>query len=130
VPLRLFKGFEAEGGIRAPLIVSGPGVRHEGGLNHSVLHVMDMTPTFLELAGVEHPAKKEGSRPRRRRESRCGRCWPVGEARSARTRNWLGWELFGNRAIRQGDWKLLYLLKGAGALVTGSCSTCRATPAR
>jgi arylsulfatase len=22
--------------------------------------------------------------------------------------------LFGNRAIRQGDWKLLYLLKGAG----------------
>ena len=31
VPFRLFKGVMAEGGIRAPLIVSGPGVKHEGG---------------------------------------------------------------------------------------------------
>jgi arylsulfatase len=29
-------------------------------------------------------------------------------------RDWIGWELFGNRAVRQGDWKLLYLLKAAG----------------
>ena len=29
-------------------------------------------------------------------------------------KDWLGWELFGNRAIRQGDWKLVYLLKAAG----------------
>ena len=61
VPFRLFKGSVAEGGIRAPLIVSGPGVKHEGTINHSALHIMDITPTLLELAGVEHPAKKEGS---------------------------------------------------------------------
>ena len=35
-----------------------------------------------------------------------------GEIRSES--DWLGWELFGNRAIRQGDWKLLYLLPAAG----------------
>ncbi len=28
--------------------------------------------------------------------------------------DWLGWELFGNRAVRQGDWKLMYVLKEAG----------------
>jgi len=28
--------------------------------------------------------------------------------------DWIGWELFGNRAVRQGDWKILYLLKAAG----------------
>ena len=28
--------------------------------------------------------------------------------------DWVGWELFGNRAIRQGAWKLLYLLPRAG----------------
>jgi arylsulfatase len=28
--------------------------------------------------------------------------------------DWLGWELFGNRAIRQGDWKLLNLLPAEG----------------
>jgi arylsulfatase len=61
VPFRLFKGVVAEGGIRAPLIVTGPGVKHAGTIDHSVLHVMDIVPTFLESAGVEHPAKKQGS---------------------------------------------------------------------
>ena len=43
--------------------------------------------------------------------------WPLlsGQTQAIRTEtDWLGWELFGNRAIRQGDWKLLFLLKGAG----------------
>lgn len=114
VPFRLFKGVVAEGGIRAPLIVSGPGVKHSGAINHSVLHVMDIMPTFLESAGVEHPAKKQGSTvaPPQGKSM-----WPLLARRETATRtvsDWLGWELFGNRAIRQGDWKLLYLLKGAG----------------
>ncbi len=114
VPFRLYKGVEAEGGIRAPLIVSGPGVKHAGAINHSVLHVMDLLPTFLESAGVEHPAKKPGSTvaPPQGKS-----LWPLLAGRENATRtdsDWLGWELFGNRAIRQGDWKLLYLLKGAG----------------
>jgi arylsulfatase len=114
VPLRLFKGYQAEGGIRAPLIVTGPGVKHANGLNHSVLHVMDIAPTFLELAGVEHPANQRDSTvaPLQGRS-----LWPLLAGRQSTVRtddDWLGWELFGNRAIRQGDWKLLYLLKGAG----------------
>ncbi len=114
VPFRLFKGVEAEGGIRAPLLVAGPGVEHAGTINHSLLHVMDVVPTFLELAGVEHPALREGSRfaPPQGKSM-----WPLLTGREQATRtdtDWLGWELFGNRAIRQGDWKLLYLLKGAG----------------
>ena len=115
MPFRLFKGVEAEGGIRAPLIVSGPGVKHAGTINHSVLHVMDFVPTFLESAGVEHPAKEQGSTvaPPQGKSM-----WPLAhrsDEQATRTdSDWLGWELFGNRAIRQGDWKLLYLLKGAG----------------
>jgi arylsulfatase len=114
VPFRLFKGVEAEGGIRVPLIVSGPNVRHDGTINHSVLHVMDLLPTFLESAGVEHPGKRDGFKfalPQGKS------MWPLlsGDEQATRTdADWLGWELFGNRAIRQGDWKLLYLLKGAG----------------
>lgn len=114
VPFRLFKGVEAEGGIRAPLIVSGPGVMHEGDLNRSVMHVMDIVPTLLESAGVEHPAKQAGggvAAPQGKS------LWPVLAGREQQIRtdsDWLGWELFGNRAIRQGDWKLLYLLTAAG----------------
>lgn len=114
VPLRLYKGVVAEGGIRAPLIVSGPGVNHEGSLNHSVLHVMDILPTLIVSAGIEHSARREGSKfaPLQGKSM-----WPLlaGSAMRIRTEtDWLGWELFGNRAIRQGDWKLLYLLKAAG----------------
>jgi arylsulfatase len=37
------------------------------------------------------------------------------EERSVRSEaDWIGWELFGNRAVRQGDWKLMSLLVPAG----------------
>ncbi|MGD9633162.1 MAG: arylsulfatase [Pirellulales bacterium] len=114
VPLRLFKGVVADGGIRAPLIVCGPGVQQQGAVNHSVLHVMDITPTFLESAGVEHPSQKAGAKVAPP-QGKSMRPLLAGQKQATRTvTDWLGWELFGNRAIRQGDWKLLYLLKGAG----------------
>lgn len=43
--------------------------------------------------------------------------WPLLAGREPATRgaaDWVGWELFGNRAIRQGDWKLLRMLPAAG----------------
>jgi arylsulfatase len=106
-PFRLFKGFLAEGGTRSPLIVSGPGVQGAGALNtNAILHVMDLTPTLLELAGVEHPATYDG----RDIVPMQGKSWAQmlnGGARSPRgPEDWLGFELFGNRAIRQGDWKI------------------------
>jgi arylsulfatase A-like enzyme len=109
--------------------VSGPGVEHTGAINHSVLHVMDIMPTFLESASVEHPAKKQGSSvaPPQGKSM-----WPLLAGREAATRtnsDWLGWELFGNRAIRQGDWKLLYLLKGAGGTGDGQLFNLREDPA-
>ena len=114
VPFRLFKAVETDGGIRAPLVVCGPGVKHQGAINRSLLHVMDLTPTFLESAGVDHPAKKEGSTvaPPQGKSM-----WPLLADREKSIRgasDWIGWELFGNRAIRQGDLKLLYLLPAAG----------------
>jgi arylsulfatase A-like enzyme len=106
-PFRLYKGLVAEGGIRSPLIVSGPGVEGAGELNtEAVLHVMDIVPTILELAGVRHPTTYEG----REVAPVQGKSWVGmlgGETQSPRSPNdWLGWELFGNRAIRQGDWKI------------------------
>ena len=114
-PFRIYKGWVAEGGTRSPLIVSGPGVRGSGELNkEAVLHVMDIAPTLLELAGVTHPARYDG----RRVASVQGKSWVLmleGRTRSPRTSSdWLGWELFGNRAIRQGDWKISWLHRPLG----------------
>ena len=114
-PFRLFKGWTAEGGIRSPLIVSGPGVRHAGALNKkAILHVMDIAPTILELAGIRHPSTYKG----RRIAPMQGKSWVrmlAGKSRSPRSSNdWLGWELFNNRAIRKGDWKISWLYKPMG----------------
>jgi len=106
-PFRLYKGLLTEGGIRSPLIISGPGVKDVGRLNkEAVLHIKDITPTVLELAGVGHPSTFKG----REIVPMQGKSWVkmlAGNTQSPRTSNdWLGWELFGNRAIRQGDWKI------------------------
>jgi arylsulfatase len=106
-PFRLYKGLLAEGGIRSPLIVSGPGVKGAGKINkEAILHVMDITPTLLNLAGVQHPPRYKG----REVAPVQGKSWVAmleGRTQSPRGEgDWLGWELFGNRAIRQGDWKI------------------------
>jgi len=114
-PFRLYKGFLAEGGTRSPLIVSGPGVQGAGKINkEAVLHVMDIAPTILELAGVQHPSTFKG----REIVPIQGKSWTgmlAGRTQSPRTPDdWLGWELFGNRAIRQGDWKISWHYKPFG----------------
>ena len=39
----------------------------------------------------------------------------TGKSESVRSdRDWVGWEMFGNRAVRRGDWKILNLLRAAG----------------
>jgi len=114
-PFRLYKGFLAEGGIRSPLIVSGPGVQGAGKINReAVLHVQDIAPTILDMAGIQHPSTFKG----REIVPMQGKSWAgmlAGKTKSPRTSDdWLGWELFGNRAIRQGDWKISWLHKPFG----------------
>ena len=113
-PFRLYKGWLAEGGIRSPLVVAGPGVTGDGRLNHSPLHVKDLAPTMLEIAGVEQPDTWEG----RELAPMQGRSLVellAGDVDSARgPEDWIGFEHWGNRAIRQGDWKLLWLHEPMG----------------
>ncbi len=114
-PFRLYKGWLAEGGIRSPLVISGAGVgQPAGSINHGLMHVMDIAATLLDIAGVDHPSTYKG----REVAPLQGKSWKqtlAGEADSPRgPEDWLGWELWANRAIRQGDWKLLWLHKPMG----------------
>jgi len=114
-PFSQFKGWLAEGGIRNALIVSGPAVkRAKGSIDHGLMHVADIMPTLLEIAGAEYPKTHEG----REVPKLIGKSWnPVlaGKTESPRTdEDYLAWELFGNRAVRQGDWKLRWQFKPYG----------------
>mgnify|MGYP001214318600 FL=1 len=50
-PGSLFKFYMTEGGIRAPLIIAGPGI--DSGQIDSFAMVTDITPTLLEWIGIE-----------------------------------------------------------------------------
>jgi arylsulfatase A-like enzyme len=114
-PFSQYKGWVAEGGIRNGLIISGPAVkRPKGSINHGLMHVADIMPTLLELAGADYPKTHEG----REVPKLIGKSWnPVlaGKTESPRTdEDYLAWEIFGNHAVRQGDWKLRWQYKPLG----------------
>jgi len=68
-PFSQYKGNMAEGGIRNALIVSGPIVkRSPGSVNRGVLHVADLMPTLLEVAGRVIPRPSTVSRRRADRQ--------------------------------------------------------------
>ena len=114
-PFSQYKGWLAEGGIRNALVVSGPGIeRPDGSINHAVMHVADIMPTLLDIAGAEYPETHEG----RPLPPLLGKSWNrllAGEVESVRSdEDYLAWELFGNRALRQGNWKLRWQWKPYG----------------
>ena len=114
-PFSQYKGWLAEGGIRNALIVSGPTVeRPAGSINHAVMHVADIMPTLLDVAGATYPDQRQG----RDVPALIGKSWSrvlAGEAESPRKEgDYLAWELFGNRAVRQGNWKLRWQYKPYG----------------
>jgi arylsulfatase len=109
VPFRLFKGTLAEGGIRSPLIVSGPGVKGPDSLRRhriarGLLHVTDLAPTFLELARIDHPSTYRG----RAVAPLQGRSLvPVLAGARSGPRPWQGFAYADQGAVREGRWKLV-----------------------
>ncbi len=106
-PFSQFKGRVAEGGIRNALIVSGPGLeRASGSINGGLMHVADIMPTLLEIAGANYPNTINGEPS----PPLIGKSWVpllAGEEDSPRTSDdYLAWEVFGNQALRKGDWKM------------------------
>jgi arylsulfatase len=108
-PFRGYKIWLQEGGISTPLIVSWPHkLKHPGSLTPQVGHVIDLMPTCLDLAQVKYPAVFEG-RDLTPLEGRSLLPILEGKAPSPRT---LAWEHEGNRAIRDGDLKLVADFRG------------------
>ena len=54
-PFNRHKSYPTEGGISAPLIMRGVNIPANGEIRHDYLTVMDLAPTFLEIAGIGYP---------------------------------------------------------------------------
>ena len=114
-PYRLFKATVAEGGIRSPLIISGAGVTESGARSDAFSHVMDIAATILDASETPHPGT--AYKGRRVEPLRGLSLAPVlgGEASIIREDDTaVSWELFGMRAVRKGDYKLLWLVEPYG----------------
>ena len=108
-PFCQFKQRVHEGGIATPLIVHWPAqIRDRGVLRHQVSHVIDLMPTCLEVAGAQYPKMHKG-RPILPLAGRS--LVPAFDDRPL-DRDTLCWEHEGNRAVRQGRWKLVALRGG------------------
>jgi arylsulfatase len=109
-PFRRHKTWVHEGGIATPFIVHWPaGIRARGELRRDPVHLVDVVPTVLELAGIRKP------------DTIAGHAVPPSPARSlvpafardgAVRRDYLWFMHNDHRALRAGDWKLVALAQG------------------
>jgi arylsulfatase len=115
-PLNKFKMTVGEGGIRVPLLISGPGIR-AGYQSDAFAYVWDILPTILEMARVEYPTEFNG----REVEAPRGRSM-TGLLDGTRKsiygdEEFVGGEMGGGKWMRQGDFKAVMVPRpyGTGA---------------
>jgi len=108
-PLRFWKGIVSDGGIKVPAIISYGGAAHQGARYDGVVSVMDLAPTFLELAGANETTGLEGKTDIVPLQGKS--MLPLlglGEPVRSET-DGLGWELFTRKGYRLGKWKATHL---------------------
>ena len=104
-PFRRYKSWLHEGGITTPFIAWWPGRIPATTVNRSVAHIIDLLPTFLELGGGAYPGSREGEAllPLEGRS-----ILPLLQGGEWKREEPLLWHWSGNRAVRRGDWKLVW----------------------
>lgn len=105
-PFDLYKFYGSEGGLRVPLVIAGPGVTASGILDATV-HVADLVPTMLDMAGVDYDADAFYGRSAMRLLS--------GQAETTYAEDdSFGFEVSGNAALYRGNWKITRLAPPLG----------------
>lgn len=115
-PFKYGKGTLAEGGVRAAAFVHFPEAISQPRVDHGFIAVIDMIPTFMEIAGHTHP----GAGAYRGREIMAipGRSfWPYlkgDQTEMHRSTDNVGWSSGGSGAVIQGRYKAINQLPPGG----------------
>ena len=106
-PLREYKHWVHEGGISTPLVAHWPtGIAAEqrGSLVHEPGHLIDIMATCIDLSDAKYPESEGGhSIPKPEGVS----LLPAFEGKGLAREQPIFWEHEGNRAVRDGRWKLV-----------------------
>lgn len=103
-PFRLYKHWVHEGGISSPLVAYWEGHTKANTQTAEVSHLIDLMPTCMEAAGAEYPREYKGKAitPMEGKS-----LVPVLNGQERKGHDHICWEHEGNRAIRQGKWKMV-----------------------
>ncbi len=111
-PFRLFKVWVHEGGISTPFIAHWPngiGRELQGGCRQEPCHFIDIAATLIDLARARYPSEVDG-RAITPIEGESFR--PLFAGREWNRSRPIFWEHEGNRAVRDGKWKLVRRFPG------------------
>lgn len=104
-PFRFHKMWMHEGGISTPLIARWPDqIKQTGSWTNQTGHVIDLMATLIDVSHAKYPTEKNGQKITSLAGKSLLPTFKNPEKTEPRT---LYWEHEGNKAIRQGDWKLV-----------------------
>jgi arylsulfatase A-like enzyme len=103
-PFRSYKHWVHEGGISTPLIAHWPKGIKKRGLSHEPGHLVDIMATCVDLGGAKYPAMLDDQRITPMEGRSLGPVFATGKRTPHPA---IYWEHEGNRAVRQGKWKLV-----------------------
>jgi len=104
-PFRYYKKDVHEGGIATPMIVSWPGyIVNPGSISHHTGHINDVMTTICDITGAKYPEIYKGNEiiPMQGKSLA-----PILNGEILKDSNPIFFEHNGNRAVRQGDWKIV-----------------------
>ena len=107
--LRGHKGLATEGGIRVPLLVSWPGRVSAGLRSEQLSMAIDIAPTMLAIAGIEHPGTEYRGRDVVPPSGVSLLPYLTGQTETVQRPGSVGYELAGHQAQFYDRWKALKL---------------------
>ena len=119
-PFRMYKGSLAEGGTRVAAIAWHPALNSES-INSQYLSVMDLMPTFLDLAGAKFDPTRYADRDVVPMEGRSFSSVLKGENNLIYTADdIIAKELHGQRMLKRGNYKILWEQRHAQMYYAGN----------
>jgi len=104
-PLRFFKNYSSEGGIKTPMIVNWPNaIKQKNKICKTPLHLIDLMSTFVDILDVEYPKEYNNQK-----------IYPLDGIsffpllidQDVKRKTPLFWQWKDSKAIRDADWKLV-----------------------
>lgn len=105
-PFRYYKDFATEGGTNTTMIICGPNVNRKNEIHHGFTSLLDLAPTFYEMANVSYPKAYHGNE-----------VYPLkgnslipfvsGKSNEIHDSTYVfALEHYGNAMLRKGNWKI------------------------